>query len=66
MSEMMNYTTAAEFLGVKVATLYSMVSRREVPFTRIGRRLVRFSRVELTNWLASRTVKPREGGKAVV
>lgn len=65
--QMMNYTQAAAFLGVKVATLYSMVSRREVPFARLGKRLVRFSRVELANWLAAHTVVPAsaDAGKAV-
>lgn len=58
MDEMFSYVKAAEFLGVKVATLYSMVSRGQVPHARIGRRLVRFPRAELVKWVAARMVVP--------
>jgi excisionase family DNA binding protein len=58
--EMMDYVTAAAFLGVKVATLYSMVSRGQVPHTRIGRRLVRFPRTALAKWITTCTFVPGE------
>lgn len=54
--QMLDYTSAAEFLGVKVGTLYSMVSRGQVPHTRIGRRLVRFPRPALEAWLGEHFV----------
>jgi excisionase family DNA binding protein len=65
--DMLSYAEAAAFLGVKVATLYSMVARREVPFARLGKRLVRFSRAGLKTWVANRTVVPAslDAGKAV-
>ncbi len=56
--QLMTYPQAAEFLGLKIDTLYSMVSRREVPHVRIGRRLVRFDRTELHRWLERHAVRP--------
>jgi excisionase family DNA binding protein len=53
---MMTYEQAAELLGLKVATLYAMVSQRRVPHVRMGNRLVRFSRNELLAWMAARSV----------
>lgn len=59
-SPMMNYEEAAAFLGLKVNTLYSMVSRKELPHVRLSRRLVRFDRAELARWVAERRVAPAE------
>lgn len=53
---MINYCEAARLLGVPLGTLYSMVSRRSVPFYRLAPRLVRFDRVELEHWLGSKRV----------
>lgn len=61
-STMMNYEEAAVFLGLKVNTLYSMVSRKELPHVRLSRRLVRFDRADLDRWVANRRVSPVERG----
>ena len=61
--EMLNYAKAAAFLGIKVGTLYSMVSRGQVPHTRIGCRLVRFPRAALEAWIAERFVPATAQGK---
>jgi excisionase family DNA binding protein len=53
---LLDYGGAAALLGLKTVTLYSMVSRREVPHIRLGRRLVRFDPVELRTWLRERAV----------
>ena len=37
---------AAEYLGVKPSSLYSMVERREIPYHRIGR-LIKLTRADL-------------------
>lgn len=53
---MLSYPQAAELLGLKVATLYAMVSQRRVPHVRMGSRLVRFSRRALLAWVAAHAV----------
>ena len=54
----LTYSEASILLGVKKGTLYCWVSRREIPFVRIGRRTVRFRRTDLDEWLRSRSVVP--------
>jgi excisionase family DNA binding protein len=58
-AEMLSYREAAKFLGLPVATLYSLVRERRVPHVRLGLRLVRFPREELRRWVASRLVEER-------
>jgi excisionase family DNA binding protein len=50
---------AAEYLGTTVATLYSKVWRREIPFIKLGRS-VRFDVVDLDEMIEQAKVKPRE------
>ena len=55
---LMNYADTAELLGLKTSTLYAMVSRQQIPYVRLGKRLVRFDRDQLLAWLSERTVVP--------
>lgn len=72
MSKYLDYREAADLLGLKVATLYSKVSRKEIPHIRLSPRLVRFERSALEAWIASCRVSPQnealvhrsEGGSA--
>lgn len=41
---------AAKFVKLSVPTLYSFVSRREIPFSKLGKRLY-FSQQELAEWV---------------
>lgn len=41
---------AAKFLKLSVPTIYGMVSRREIPFSKLGKRLY-FSESELSEWI---------------
>jgi excisionase family DNA binding protein len=50
---------AAEYLGTTVATLYSKVWRREIPFIKLGRS-VRFDVGDLDEMIEQAKVKPRE------
>ena len=50
---------AAEYLGTTVATLYSKIWRREIPFIKMGRS-VRFDVVDLEELIERSKVKPRE------
>jgi excisionase family DNA binding protein len=55
-SKRINYTDAAELIGVGVGTLRSMVHRKQVPHIRLGAKLVRFDRDELERWLNEHSV----------
>ena len=55
-NEYLAYKEAADFLGITVGTLYSMVARKVVPHHRIGNRLVRFSKAELESWLNRKAI----------
>jgi excisionase family DNA binding protein len=58
-ADMLDYQSAAELLGLKLATLYAWTSQRRVPHFKLGRRCVRFSHSELTTWLQERAVPAR-------
>lgn len=47
---LLNIKQAAELLGLSVPTLYSKVSKAEIPVSKQGNRLY-FSKQELTNWI---------------
>jgi excisionase family DNA binding protein len=55
---LLTYEQTAELLNVRIGTLYSWVSRRAIPFVRVGPRVVRFSRSDIDLWLAERRVTP--------
>ena len=59
---MLTYQEAADVMGVKIQTLYTLVRRKQVPHVRLGRRLVRFPRRELEEWIRSRHVRPARLG----
>lgn len=42
----------AEFLSLAVPTIYGLVSRNEIPYSKKGKRLY-FSRLELMDWVKS-------------
>jgi excisionase family DNA binding protein len=49
--EMLTYSEVSELLGVPVATLYSWVYMKRIPFLRLSGRTIRFRRTELNDWL---------------
>ena len=55
-SNLLTYPEAAEFLGVKIGTVYSLVSQRRIPHVRLSSRLVRFERKSLERFVAERRV----------
>ena len=57
---LMTYLEAAQFLGVKLPTLYSMVSRKQVPHVRFSGKMVKFDREKLVLWIKERAVEPIE------
>jgi excisionase family DNA binding protein len=57
-SDLLTRVQAAEYLGVKPQTLaaWACLGRYQLPFLRIGNRLVRYRKSDLDRWLAARTV----------
>jgi len=51
-AKLMNIAEAANYLNVTVASLYSMTSRRLIPFNKPGRRLY-FVKSDLDQWIKS-------------
>lgn len=52
-----NIREVAEYTGLSVHTLYTMVSQRRIPFVKAGR-LVRFDLKGIDSWIEKNTVKP--------
>ncbi|MEK7351042.1 MAG: helix-turn-helix domain-containing protein [Nitrospirota bacterium] len=48
----------ADYIGLSVHTLYTMVSQRRIPYVKMGR-LTKFDREEIDKWIASHSVKVR-------
>ena len=43
----------AKLLKVSEATIYRMVEKDEIPYIRVGEKIIRFSRSDLKRWLDS-------------
>jgi excisionase family DNA binding protein len=48
--DLLNVVEAANFLKISTASLYTKVSRKEIPFSKPGKRLY-FSRTDLQQWV---------------
>jgi len=46
----MSISEAAKFINLSVPTLYGLVSKRTIPFSKVGKRLY-FSEADLTSWI---------------
>jgi len=57
--DLLTIRQAAEFLSLSVPTLYTKVSRKEIPVNKRGKRLY-FSTVELSEWVRSGRKKAAE------
>jgi excisionase family DNA binding protein len=58
MEKLLSVGQAAEFLGISVHTLRGFVSKRRIPFTKIGRRCL-FDPAMLINFVKQNTTFPR-------
>ncbi len=52
----LTYAEAAEYLGLKIGTLYAYVSQHRIPHIRLSGRLVLFRRSDLDDWVAAHAV----------
>lgn len=57
--QMLRYPGASAHTGIGVPTLQTYVCRKQIPHYRLGKRLVVFSKTELTAWMAQRHVSGR-------
>jgi excisionase family DNA binding protein len=57
MSGLMSIEEAAEYLGLKVATIYKYTSSRRLPFVKIGSRVL-FTREKLEEFVKNHIVEP--------
>lgn len=48
---------AAEYIGLSIHTVYTMVSQRRIPFVKVGR-LTKFDVKLLDDWISKNTVMP--------
>ncbi len=55
MEEPLNVDQAARFLGLKKGTVYNMVSRKLIPYHKVGSRVL-FTQAELKVWFQSTSV----------
>jgi excisionase family DNA binding protein len=62
MERLLNNSQAAEFLGVSPHSLRRYVALKQIPFTKIGKRLVRFRLADLEAYLTRQTVQARRRG----
>jgi excisionase family DNA binding protein len=59
--DLLTYADVEARTSLARGTLQSMVSRRQVPHVRLGRRLVRFPRLALEAWLTDHFVPANDG-----
>jgi len=55
-NKLMSIPEVAEYLGVKISTIYDWVHCRQIPYHKIGR-LVRFRPSDIDAWIASKRVE---------
>ena len=53
-SEVMTKHEAAEFLKIPVRTVEYLIATNQIPFSRLGKRAVRFYRARLIEWIRER------------
>lgn len=60
LNEHLSYAEMSRWLNLPLATLYTLVHRNEIPHLRLGRRLVRFERRAIEQWLTKRRRSDRQ------
>lgn len=54
---LLDVAAAAEYLSTTEAALKKKVTRREIPFVRVGKRAIRFDVRQLDDWIDEHTVE---------
>jgi len=63
--DFIGYRQAAALLGVPVGTLYCWTHQRRIPHVRLGKRLVRFERQKLLQFLQEHEVPAAASSRAI-
>ena len=58
MERLSNISEIAEYLGVKVNTIYAWVHTQQIPFYKVGR-FVKFKKQDINIWLEERKINER-------
>jgi len=59
---LLSIAETSETLGISVSTLYRLTSKRQIPFCKIGSRVV-FQPAQLEAWIQEHAIQPAEGKK---
>lgn len=59
MEKLLTAKQVSELLEVSVSAVYDWVSRRQIPYVKLGR-LIRFKKNEIFRWVDTRTIRPKE------
>ena len=54
---LLNITELSGYLNLKIASIYDLVYRKQIPYTKIGNRL-RFDTMLIENWIREKTFIP--------
>jgi excisionase family DNA binding protein len=63
MKPLWNHRQVAEFLGKSPHSIRGMVSRRQIPFIKIGRNC-RFDPDRIQNWIQDQAKEPRQSNQS--
>lgn len=63
LDQLWSITEAAKYLRVSVAFLRKSVRERQVPFLRVGQKVVRFSRADLDSWVRVSQSEPAKSSR---
>ena len=56
--ELMTYREVADELNMPIGTVCALVKQARIPHVRLGKRIVRFPRAAIEEWLAAMSVAP--------
>lgn len=56
---LINIKELSELLGISVSTLYTWVSQRKIPYSKIGHS-VKFDLTRMEKWIKEHSVEPRK------
>lgn len=59
---LLNIQDVAQYTGLSVHTLYTMVSQRRIPYVKMGR-LTKFDQQAIADWIAKNSVMPMTANK---